>query len=646
LPDATLSLLQGLHRLLEARGVPVDPFALREALGADPAPDDIAAHLRGHGYHARWARIDEVDLPHLDLPALVRDADGGTLLVVERTRKGYWLTDAEGRRSLAAPGALLGGVALDMLPGLPPGNLWTRILKLLWAHRRVLYGMAGVAVLAQLLALATPQFTQVLVDRAFPDGARSIFTILILAFLAVGAFQIWIALLDQKFSLYFQNRLDPLLQRGLLSHVLRLPYPVLQSWTVGEIMLGFSGFATAKDLLTGNVLSSLLGGVTGLAYLALMARLSPGATLFIVGMTFLSVCGQLVQGYYLAKLQRAQVKAQARESSFLVEMMGGVPTLKAFGAEQEALGRWMGLLKRKSFLGLHNQRVGLFSSQAFGLLGQAQTLVITVWLGSMALSGELKLGEMLAFTMYGAGFQGAISGFAGSLVSIWMSKPLLETAHELLKHEPEPLPALGPRKLAGPLVLRDVAFRYGPQAPWVLENVNLEVQPGQIHQIEGPSGSGKTTLLRLLAGFYPPGRGTLSIGGLTPLEARALVIYLPQFVQLFNGSILDNLRLYSGHASRERLMEASRITGLGDVVEALPMGYDTHLSQKGGNFSGGQRQLVALTGVLASDRPVVLLDEAMANLDPLWKARLSHSELFKGRTILYAAHDGCLAAAE
>jgi ATP-binding cassette subfamily B protein len=167
------------------------------------------------------------------------------------------------------------------------------------------------------------------------------------------------------------------------------------------------------------------------------------------------------------------------------------------------------------------------------------------------------------------------------------------------------------------------------------------VAPGKTHHVDGPSGFGKTTLLKIIAGFYQPHRGAVSIGGRTPQEASEFIAYLPQRVKLFNTDIYENLRLFSGGATHSRLIEAAGITGLAEFVDELAMGYDTLLACGGENFSGGQRQMIALTAILASDKPILLLDEAMANLDAARQSQLVASGLFDGRTVIYTSHDAC-----
>jgi len=174
-----------------------------------------------------------------------------------------------------------------------------------------------------------------------------------------------------------------------------------------------------------------------------------------------------------------------------------------------------------------------------------------------------------------------------------------------------------------------------------LRDVSFRVDSGELVALLGPSGSGKTTLLRVAAGLYDPDRGRVTIGGLPPAAVSGDVAYLPQDFRLHSGTLLRNLQWLSMGASARRLAEAAEASGLEAWVRTLPLGYDTQTAVDIG-LSGGQKQLIALTAVMAADRRVLLLDEAFANLDWVSRTWISGSAWFADKTVLYASHDGGL----
>jgi len=168
----------------------------------------------------------------------------------------------------------------------------------------------------------------------------------------------------------------------------------------------------------------------------------------------------------------------------------------------------------------------------------------------------------------------------------------------------------------------------------------MEVLPGEKRWIRGPSGAGKSTILRLTSGLYPPERGVIRIAGREPLAANESMVYLPQLLRLYGGSILENLRLFSGNAPRERLTAASEASGLNRLIAKLPLGFETVVPSGGMTLSGGERQLIAMTAVMASERSLFLLDEALVSLDWISRACVENNPWFDGKTVIYVSHDG------
>ena len=186
--------------------------------------------------------------------------------------------------------------------------------------------------------------------------------------------------------------------------------------------------------------------------------------------------------------------------------------------------------------------------------------------------------------------------------------------------------------------MSDVWFRHGPDQPWILQGYNLSVAHGEHLTLRGVSGSGKTTILRLIAGIYRPERGTVSVCGRDPARDRSSVCYLPQQAQLFAGSLRDNLEQLSG-VPLAQVVKAAERTYLASWLGTLPMGIETVAAAQGANLSGGQRQWLLITAAVASERPVVLLDEPFAQLDHIVRSRLQLDALFRERTTVTVAHD-------
>ena len=628
---------EALQRLLSAYGVEQEAhpqeFMENDAQGA------LVIELERHGLLARWTRLDASDLASLQLPSLAARSEGGFWLL-KSYQDGHLVAQGpHGEQHLKTTEAEV-GTYLDLAPALPQGDLWACIRKQLMTQRKALGSIVIAALLLQLLGLLIPQCTRILVDHVFPQAARSLFLLVLMASAILAIYRAWAGWMQGRFELFLETRLGFVIEQGMMAHLLRLPYPWLSKRTVGDLLQGFSGIGAARQFLTGQLLTTMLSGCSSICYFVLMVKTLPYATLWVAGLALISVGATILVGRQVAALQTLATTAQVKERSFLVEMLQGVAVVKASGAETNVATKLMNLVRSRRRLDLASARINLSTVSLLDLVQTLLTQMLAVWGGYQVIQGRLHLGEMLAFIMMAGAFQQAIAQSGHLYLKMVRMKPQLAMAQVILATQTEPILAQGgQRELTGPIKIQNLHFRYLPTGPWVLENFSLTVAPGEKVVLRGPSGCGKSTLLKLVANLYAPERGTLTVGGAPPAQAKSVLAYLPQFVQLFNGSLHENLRLLSAGASRAALMAAAKTTGLSELVAALPMGYETLVSPGGGNFSGGQRQLIALTAVIASPRQVLLLDEAMANLDPLSKKRLFTSELFLGKTILLASHE-------
>ncbi len=607
----------------------------------------LIARLERHGVHARLARISNEELRQLDGPTLILLRDGRWLLVTSIRRGQIVVEDSLGSEQTLSSGAVsqaFAGLVVDRTPELPAGTtVISRILRLIWQHRRALYPVVALILLLQGLGLLGPQLTRLLIDDAVPHAATELLHEIVAGMFLIALLRAAASWLEQCIVQVMQVHLDASLERGLLAHVLRLPYRFLEGKSVGQIIQGFMGITRARTALTVDALGMALGSLTGLCLLVAMSLMMPMQTLLVVSMGVVSALLAAVFGSRQEKLQRKVVHASVSERESALEILGRITTLKAAGAAGRAVDRWLILLQRSRALIRQSERLTLGCQVAIDLLGQLQLQALWIWGGLSVLAGSLQLGELIAFTAMAALFHAAAGRVAKSFVKLRELRAQLVETQSLLAQRPVmSARRRAPRRSPPGIEIRNLWFRYGEDRPWIYEGLDLVVAPGEVHHLRGASGFGKTTLMKLVAGLYEPCRGQVLIGGRPPLEARDDMIFVPQHVRTFNASLRENLVLFSGGAPLSQLMRTAELTGLAKHVQDLPMGYETLLAHGGANFSGGQRQLIVLTAALTSDKPVLLLDEATANLDPASARRLLASPLFEGRTILHAGHDSQL----
>ena len=510
----------------------------------------------------------------------------------------------------------------------------------------MLYPAAVLILLLQALSLLSPHLTRLLVDDAIPRGSEKLLYAVVAGMVLVALLSTWLGWLQERIFQLLIVRLDAALARGLLAHILRLPYRYLEGQSLAKLMQGFQGLRHARTALTVDAVATVTGSVSAVVFILMMYRILPQVTSVVALIGVVSFVLAIVAGRHQEALERQLVEATVRERESAIEIFTRMTTHKAAGAADRAVDRWLSLLRSARLFGARSAQLNQSTHVAIDFLGQAQLQLLWLWGGLRVIQGSLHLGELLAYTLLAGLFHAAVGRLAKSFVKLRTVKPQLKDAQELLSQKltvPVVHTRARPHSRPG-IEIRNLWYRYGDERKWIFDGLNLRVAPGEIHHLRGPSGFGKTTLLKLVAGLYDPTAGAIRIGGRPPQEAREALIFLPQHIYTFNASVRENLQLFSAGAPFSRLMQVAELTGLAEWVEQLPMGYNTLLAPGGGNFSGGQRQLIALTAALASDRPVLLLDEATANLDATLVRRLALSPLLSGRTILYAGHDSRLTA--
>jgi ATP-binding cassette subfamily B protein len=640
-------ILEGLSSAAALRALiaEVDPtLDLRSDQDAILRPIDMVSLLEQHGLQARIAKLRGSDLRHVRCPVLLELIDRSWVLL--KRHGGTWkvMDGAQMYRHLSPcllqrlP-TLSSGTIIEQSGRVAPLSSLADLLRMVL--RKEVYCvsiLAGLAVVVQLLWLAPPFIFKTLIDESMMLTGPWSALILGTDMLATGLVFSFATSLQMQALDYLQAQTDLTTRHELITRLLNMPFSFLQEKTSGELMKVFTNLGMVWELISASTLVALTNGALAPIYLALIAMLMRPVAVVLLVATVLLVVASCCSIRFQSTLLRKELDSQSEQHNVLSEIIGAVETIRTCGSARFYLDRWLSRLRMQFAMEGRRLRTGLLIAVFEEVVSNSQSVLVLFIVGFGAMDRRCTVGAALAVIQLSTYYSLAAGGALRAFVAVRLAKPKVEGATDILRLPYRDRFSMLGTCHTGHVILDNVSFRYTDEQPWVIRGCTLEIKPGRKIRVPGASGSGKTTLLRLVAGFYAPSRGSIRIDGHDPVHGIKGLIYLPQFVHLFRGSILENLRILSGHAPIDSIVHAAEMTGLDSWISQLPMMYETMVNAGGAALSGGQRQLIALTAVAASEARVCLLDEAMANLDVELQIRILHSRAFADRTIIYASH--------
>jgi ABC-type bacteriocin/lantibiotic exporter with double-glycine peptidase domain len=394
-----------------------------------------------------------------------------------------------------------------------------------------------------------------------------------------------------------------------------------------------SSQAAIRELLTSGALSALLDGALCALYFVLLLGAAPLLAACALVFALLQAGSYLVVARRSAELMVEGLSAQARLEAFQVEMLAGVESLKAMNATDRSMQRWGDLYVSALNRALARGMLGASFDALLGVLRFCGPLCLVLAGAYQVLHGTLSLGAMLSLATLGAGFLDPIANLIATAMKLTQLQGYMERIEDVLDAPREAPPARPEQQrafgAAPPVAIRveQLAFTYPGEAQPVLKDIAFEVSPGECVAVVGASGSGKSTLARLLAGLYQPQTGGIHIDGrdlraweLHDLRDRFGIV--TQDTRLFSGTLRDNVTLFEPDVPQTLIDQACEQACLREVIERLPMGYDTMLADGGSSLSGGQRQRLALARALLRQPALLILDEATSALDTASERRV------------------------
>ena len=525
----------------------------------------------------------------------------------------------------------------------------TRFFYLLLPYRSLGLTIIIASLLIQVLGLVSPLFTQIILDQVVVNRSQSTLNVLVVGIILFGALGIGLSSVRNYLLSYLANRLDLTMVGGFINHALNLPLKYFESRRVGDIITRVQENQKIQQFLIQNVMLTWLDLLTGFIYLGLMLYYNWQLTLLILLLIPPIAILTLAATPLLRKVSRERFNAAADQNSSLVEMMTGISTVKAVTAEQDLRWRWEDRLTRQLNVQFKGQKLainlGLFSGLINSIGGAA-----LLWYGAtLVIQDQLTIGQYVAFNM----MKGYIISPVMSLVELWdelqevlISVERLNDVFEAKPEETQQASKLVLPKLQGNIKLDNVTFRYdADEETNILQNISLDVKAGQTIAIVGRSGSGKSTLVKLIQGLYHPLNGQISIDGhnlkhVSLQSLRSQMGVVPQDCFLFSGTILENITLYRSEFTLEEAIATAKLAEAHAFIQAMPLGYNTKVGERGDSLSGGQRQRIAIARAFLGEPPILVLDEATSSLDTESERRFQENlaRLSRQRTTFIIAH--------
>lgn len=542
-------------------------------------------------------------------------------------------------------------------------NIFTRFFYLLKLQKNLLAQIFIISVIVAALGIVAALYFQFLLDDIIPRKDLSKLNFVSMCIVMLYVLKIFLNAVRTRLLIYFSQKIDLKLILGYYHHVLDLPMNFFGTRKTGEIISRFNDASKVREAISGAALSIMIDTLMALVGGIILYRQNPA--MFFIAFLIVIAYAITVTAFNkpIEKANRKQMEDNAQLTSYLVESINGVETIKAFNAERKVKTKthnsFTKLLKsifKSSWIATLEASCSEFVSTVGG--------IIILWVGAYNVTkGTLTIGELLAFNALLVYFLDPIK----NLINL---QPMMQTAivasdrlGEILDLTPEKTEVqdkkVAPESLKGDIELKNVNFRYGTR-DLILKDISLKIQGGERIALVGSSGSGKTTLAKLLLNFYQCESGEILINGhniqdIKIEQLRKRTAYISQKVFLFSGTIKENLEfaLEKSLAAKvkigktiiektgmEELMKIAEMTKTNEFIMNSPLGYETMLEEDGTNLSGGQRQRLAITRALLKKPDILIMDEATSNLDSITEKAIESTieQITENVTTIIIAH--------
>lgn len=617
-------------------GKNIDLISLRRkfnlsARGANLAGINSIAEQLGMVTRALSLELDELGV--LKTPCILHWDFSHFVVLVSVKRNRYVLHDpARGRRNvgLEEMARYFTGVALEVWPGSEFSAETTQnrihlrsLINSIYGIKSTLAKIFCLSVVIEAINLVIPVGTQLVMDHAIPAGDRGLLTLIstglmffILLRAATGMLRAWS-------SLVMGTLINVQWQSGLFNHLLRLPLAYFERRKLGDIQSRFGSLDTLRATFTTSVVGAIMDSIMVVSVFVMMLLYGGYLTWIVIGFTTAYVLIRLVTYGYYRQISEETLVRGARASSYFMETLYGIATVKIQGMAERRGTHWLNLKIDAINSGIKLTKMDLFFGGINTFVAACDQVAI-LWLGtSLVIDNQMTIGMFVAFGSFRGQFSDRVASLTNFLLQLRMMNLHNERIADIALHEKEEKkPEIDIVADMGSVSLEtaDLSYRYDSQSAPVFSGLCLSVAPGESVAITGASGAGKTTLMKVLCGLFEPDTGKVLVNG-TDIRQMGINNYhrmiacVMQDDRLFSGSIRENICGFAEEMNEEWMTECARASHIHDVIMKMPMGYETLIGELGEGLSGGQKQRIFIARALYRRPCILFMDEATSSLD-------------------------------
>ncbi len=515
-------------------------------------------------------------------------------------------------------------------------------------HRRIWRDVLLASASIQLIGLAMPLGTQVILDKVVVHQTTSTLAVVAVALGVFVLFNAGMSWLRQYLVVHTGNRVDAVLGSAVFRHLLRLYLPYFEHRPTGTLVARLQAVETIREFVAGAAASVLLDLPFLAVFLAVMFWYSWELSLIALGAVALIAGISAAVTPLLRKRINRQFLLGARNQAFLTEYVAGIETVKSLQMEPRLEDRYDDYLASYLSASFATRQLSNTYNVIANALEQAMTVAILCAGALLVMRNDgFSIGMLVAFQMFAARLSQPMLRLASLWQEFQQANIAVRRLGDVMDAPAEPV-SLAPSRAPGgkgEVQVRDLAFRYSERHPWLFRGLSLVLRPGKLTVLTGPSGAGKSTLAKLLLGFYQPEEGAIEIDGrdlryFAANELRAHFGVVPQETFLFSGTVYENLIAANPNAGFDDVVHACKIAEIHRVIEKLPQGYNTPIGEHGVGLSGGQKQRLAIARAILKRPKILVFDEATSSLDPHTAEAFARTvnKLKAAAAILFIAH--------